>query len=228
MAWHGTAWLGLAGRGRARQGYTQVYSTEDNKISKGVNTMSMYITYNVTLKGISPLLMHNSGGVNPIDPINKAKKKISGKRNKTDEDYEKLARLEWESGLYLDADEKVIIPGENIEAMLIMAGKKHKLGPKCKAGIICDGDFKLTYDGPKALEKLYKDGRFTDTRVVRIMRASIMRTRPIFRVWSLDVEIMYRPDELDENQIQDILETAGGIIGLCDYRPRFGRFEIEK
>lgn len=186
----------------------------------------MYEQMNVTLNGVFPMMLHSSRGIDPTDPINKAKKAISGKMKKTDDDYEALAKLEWESSLYLDDKGRVIIPGENVESMLIEAAKKHKLGPKAKAGILCDGNFPIEYDGPKGVEAMWKDGRFTDTRAVRVQQARLMRTRPIFHKWALPLVVNYRPDQLDKNQVILILETAGSIIGLGDYRPRFGRFEV--
>lgn len=60
------------------------------------------IKFRITLHGINPLLMHNSRLSNPLDPNAKAMKKVSGKRQKTDEDHAELARLEHAGSLYHD------------------------------------------------------------------------------------------------------------------------------
>jgi hypothetical protein len=81
----------------------------------------------VTWKGISPLLMHSNQGVNPLHPITKEIKKYTGKRKKTDEDFEIIADLEWESGLYWkDAVGGTFIPAENVEATIRNGAKSIK------------------------------------------------------------------------------------------------------
>jgi hypothetical protein len=37
----------------------------------------------------------------------------------TEADYEELSRAEWLGSLYVDEDNHVIIPGDNVEAMLV-------------------------------------------------------------------------------------------------------------
>lgn len=56
----------------------------------------------------------------------------------------------------------------------------------------------------------------------------VMRTRPIFRSWSCAVDIDFLPDQINQRDIVEFVEVAGRIIGLCDWRPKFGRFEIER
>jgi hypothetical protein len=31
---------------------------------------------------------------------------------------------------------------------------------------------------------------------------------------------------MDEGEIKKALSDAGALIGVCEYRPRFGRFEV--
>lgn len=186
----------------------------------------MYKAIEVELKGIAPLILHNGRLANPLDEFSKALKQISGKRNKTDQDHEEMARIEFMGGLYLDNSGRVVVPGECIESMLVDAAKKLKLGQQAKAGIICDGLWPLIYSGPKSADALWENPHFRDMRKAKIQRASVMRCRPIFREWSLKTTIHYLPDMLNESQVIDILKIAGRIVGLCDYRPKFGRFEV--
>jgi len=102
----------------------------------------------LTLIGEQPgLLLHNGELANPLNPIVKEMKKISGKRSKTEADYEELARLEFQGGLYMGQDGPVI-PATCIEAMLINGAKKSKEGPKAKVGIFVTKNARLEYDGP--------------------------------------------------------------------------------
>jgi len=187
----------------------------------------MYQELTVNLSGLSPLLMHCGQMSDPLNDFTIRMKAISKLRNKTDEHHEQMARIEWEAGLYLNDKGAPCIPGENIESMFIAAAKKQKMGPQAKAGIICDGNFAVVFDGPKGIEALYEDGRFSDRRSVCIQRARIMRTRPIFYDWQLKFKINYLPDQFEKSQVAEILDIAGRVIGLGDYRPRFGRFLVD-
>lgn len=47
------------------------------------------------ITGTAPLLMHNSRLADPIDPIVRSMKKITGKTKKTEDDHAETARLEF-------------------------------------------------------------------------------------------------------------------------------------
>jgi hypothetical protein len=55
----------------------------------------------------------------------------------------------------------------------------------------------------------------------------IKRTRPIFREWAADILVEYNDNLLDEEQVKRWVEVAGEQVGLMDWRPRFGRFEVK-
>lgn len=203
----------------------------------------MYKQINLTIKGIVPLIMHNSFHlVNPRSTITKLLKSITSKRSKVDDDHLLIGHLEWIASLYMTEDIEVsldktnlvyscsgvpCIPGESLEAMLIQAGKKHKLGQQAKTGIICDGNFPLLYTGPKTVVELWENGNFTDVRAVNVQKNKVMRTRPIFKEWALNFNINYLSDTIAEHQVIQSVETAGAVSGLGDYRPKFGRFIID-
>ena len=186
----------------------------------------MYEKIKVTIEGIAPIILHNAQLSDPINPIVRNMKKLTGKRIKTDADYKAIADLEWQGSLYVTEKGRVIIPGVNIEGMLVVAAKKVKLGKLFTAGLLCDGDWELEYEGPKKVESLIKDNNFRIVTSVVVQRARIMRTRPVFKVWSLSFELSYLPDVLNPEQIKTALITGGQIIGLCDWRPKYGRFEL--
>ena len=185
-------------------------------------------TIEVSIKGVSPLILHNGQLANPMNKWAKAIKEISGRRKKTDEDFEEMARLEFMGSFYVNEKNVVVVPGVNIEAMLIAAAKQVRMGPKAKSGIVCDKDWPLLFDGPNKLEAMWKSGKFTDQRLVRVQQARIVRTRPIFYQWALDFQIGYMPDILNLGDLKGFLKDASYRIGLGDFRPKFGRFEIVK
>lgn len=77
------------------------------------------------LIGQTPFLMHNSRLANPLDVYTKEIAKRSGKRKKTEEDIEELARLEWEGGLYLN-DGEIKIPMRVVNKTLERGATKQK------------------------------------------------------------------------------------------------------
>ena len=175
--------------------------------------------------GVSPLLMHNGQTADPQNEWSRRIKEISKRRNKTDADYDALAKLEWQAGLYL-SDGKPCIPGEVMEAALAEGAKKLRLGKSAKAGLWCETDALLEYKGPKDVAKLWANGTFSLTIGVRVQRNKVMRTRPRFQEWAATVEVQYDPDIFDEGQVRQIVEITGGV-GLMDWRPKFGRYETK-
>ena len=182
---------------------------------------------NVKIKGVAPLIVHNGQLANPLYHYSKELKSLTGKRKKTDDDLKKIAKLEWFGGLYVEGG-KPIIPGVAIESMLVNAAKRDRLGKLFKAGLFTNKNFPIIYDGPKDLEKLWKDEKFRLTTSVVVKMSRIIRTRPIFPEWQLETEIVYHPNVLNEVQIMDAFKAAGDFIGLCEWRPKYGRFEIVK
>jgi hypothetical protein len=54
----------------------------------------MLTTLKVQLRGASPMLLHNGRTANPLDKFARQLKAVSKKRNKTDADYEEMAKIE--------------------------------------------------------------------------------------------------------------------------------------
>jgi len=176
--------------------------------------------------GVAPLLLHNCRLSDPLDELTQAIKAVSSKRKKTDADIEEMARLEWHGSLYLNDKLKVIVPAHNIVAMLIAAARKNKLGKQFAAGVFVNDDCVLQYSGPNDVTKLWEDKRFQNRSSVKIQRNRVMRTRPMFTEWSLEIKILYDPSIVKECEINAALEIAGAIIGLGDWRPQYGRFDV--
>jgi hypothetical protein len=202
----------------------------------------MYESIVFKLKPISPILLHNGQLSNPLNEFSKAMKEVTAKKKKTDGDHKLLSDLEWLGSLYVTdqvlfevkgyevvivGGGKLCIPGENLEGMLISAAKKQKEGVAFKSGILVDGDFPLSYNGPKSIAELFQKPGFRDIRRVKVGQAAIMRTRPIVRDWSAEVTVQYLPDIVNRKTVIKAMEDAGKVIGLGDYRPKFGRFLAE-
>lgn len=181
----------------------------------------------VTLSGVSPLMLHNGHLADPTNTHTKALKSLTSKRNKTEEDLLNIRQVEWMGGLYLDASGRVAIPAEAVLATVIAGARKDKLGKQASAGVFeVQPFYPLKYDGPKDLNKLYADGRFADYRSVVVQRNRCMRCRPVFPQWDLPIQLSVNDEVINIADVKRALEVAGEVIGLCEYRPRFGRFVV--
>ena len=177
------------------------------------------------LHGISPLIMHSCQCVNPLHPISIEMKKITGIRKKTEEDLKKLSDLEWESGLYWDDRVGLYIPAENIEATIREGAKARKKGKDIVKGFVCN-DLMPHLDIGEDLtkEQMKADFRFRDVRAMRVKQARVMRTRPRFNTWNLMFIASYDENLIDFQTIVDAIEYSGQYVGLCDSRPKYGKF----
>jgi len=186
-------------------------------------------TIQIEVKGLTPLLLHNGQTTDTLNPYSKRLKEVTGLRKKTDADQMEIARIEWEASLYTDEKEQVVVPGVNIESMIISAAKKIKQGVTAKASILSDGMWPLLIGGKAVkVSKILNDPAYIDKRRVVISRAAVMRTRPIFRDWDLTFSLSYDPDSVNEKDVIKMVDIAGSQIGLGDFRPKFGRFAVTK
>ena len=181
------------------------------------------------LDGTSPLLIHNGILSDPLDPRTKAIAAVSKGRNKTDREHERLAELEFHGCLYLSekAPHVPVIPADNLQKVLIEGARKAKLGKAFESGTYVVNDAPIIYDGPK-VDKLYADKRFCFRKGVVIAKRRVMRTRPIFREWMIEMQVEFDPEQVNATDVGEALTVAGGRIGLGDWRPRYGRFEAEE
>lgn len=180
---------------------------------------------NVKIKGVCPLILHNGQMADPLNRFAKASKAISKKKTKTDEDYEALSKNEFLSSFYMDG-ERLVVPGINIESLLVAGAKKQRAGGDAKSGIRVEQDPAIEYLGPKTPEALFADDNFRLTVGVRIKQARVMRCRPIFKNWSLTFGIIFEDEILNPEEVALYLTEAGSKVGLGDWRPRYGRFEV--
>ena len=191
--------------------------------------MSSLSTIQITILGESPLLCHNGQTADPRNTYSKAIKAVSGKRKKTDADYEEMARLEWLAGIYRFRDD-LVIPDYVLEAVFINGAKKSKRGPQAKCGLFFTEHASLVFPGKPeiinddTLGEMFTSGEFTHTVGVKVGMAKVMRTRPMFRSWSLFATAQFDPDVLNLRDIEEIANDAGKLVGLGDWRPKHGRF----
>lgn len=187
-------------------------------------------TWNVKIKGVAPLKLHNGDLANPFNHYSRAMKELqaASKRNKTDEFFKQLAELEWYGGLYLNEKKQPILPTDVLTGCLYKAGKRLKKGDLIKTSVFVESDLVLEYNGPKDLAKLWEDKKFVDQCMVvnPATKSRILRTRPVFRDWGGTFKVSFDHEQVQPSQIKQILDIAGRFAGLGDARPIYGRFEV--
>jgi hypothetical protein len=184
------------------------------------------IDFTLTLRGTRPLIVHSARLADPLDPAAKEVKRLTRKRNKTDEDHHLLARTEFFGGIYFDEVEGPYIPGANIFKCLIEGGRKTKQGKQVEQGVLIKDDvIALGYKGPRTVEELYA-AKFYYRASVKVGASRVMRVRPWFPEWAIEVNGTLDTALLELVDIERIATTAGLLIGLAERRPLYGRFEV--
>ena len=179
----------------------------------------------VTWKGISPLIMHSCQCVNPLHPIAKELKKYTSKKNKTDEDLIKISDLEWEAGAYWKDGFGLYMPAENVEATIQNGAKANKKGKDIEKYVnVTDLYIPFNYGENLSKEELIQNYEYRDTRIMTVQRSKILRTRPRFDQWNITFNLMYNEEKIDIETIVNAMEYAGSYVGLCDSRPKYGKF----
>jgi hypothetical protein len=181
------------------------------------------------ITGITPLLMHSDRYSNPLDPLTKAHKELTSKRKKTDSDHEAISKSEWIGGLYYDKEHGLHMPGENIEACVVGGAKLQRLGTHFKRAVmVVDTHCPLDIGGKNDIEHLKKNiDDYSLAKSVVVSRARIMRVRPMFKKWSTEFTMSYNSEVVNESDVIKAVNDAGQMVGLGDWRPRYGRFEAE-
>ena len=189
-------------------------------------------TYDVTIAGSKDdgqgsFIQHNGQLVDPLNPhtidISRLAKLV--KTQKTPAAHEALARAEFAGGIYHNG-ENVIVPEEMLHAVIKTGARNNKKGKQVESGLQVLGDALLEYDGPSAVDDLFKDKRFVSRKIVKVGQAKVVRTRPKFDDWSVSFSISVDNEQLSEQDLRVALEDAGDFKGIGDWRPQNGRFSL--
>ena len=166
--------------------------------------------YKVRIKGTKPLLMHN-----PQEIGNKP-------RLRRGEHLE--PRVEAESYLYKDEEGNICIPATNLRACIREAGRNYRVSGRRTtfASMIRAGLDMI----PNMVRLIYSNWE-PDVRPVVIQRQRILRARPKFNYWELELKIVNNdPTVIHRDILKKIVIDAGRYYGLGDFRPDFGLFEL--
>jgi hypothetical protein len=200
--------------------HSLVEHSVDTNQHANIITKPSQVILNVRIQGASKLLFHRYDCAS-------VKVKGDAKKGSSDKKSDDL-----ESYLYRDENNAVAVAAENIHACLAASAKSFQdpRSPRksamdlLKAGILVLPDLiPFTRDG-----ETFEGWDFLDTRRVTIKQSAISRTRPGLEAgWELEFDVhILVPQLISVELFREVLQNAGAIVGLCDFRPRFGRFYV--
>jgi len=177
---------------------------------------------NITVKGVSPLLVHRFGEDKENPETSRRGKKDYG-----------TPRSQAEKTLYKDKDGTCWAPSAWISGALKTISSDYKLtGTRKSIRSIIGGAVRASTEKIYFLEDYHKDDCEIDSRPVVIQRARVLMHRARFEEWSLNFDLEYEEDLIDAALLNQMLVDAGRRAGLGDYRPQkggsFGRFLVTK
>lgn len=183
-----------------------------------IETIALQQPYiaNVSIRGTADILFHRW---NCEAVAEKAAAAKGSKSKKTDN---------VESYVYRMDDNHLAVPGEYLRQAVIHASK-YRQDPRSprksamdlyKAGIVS-----LTILASLGTDKW----DYEHMCRVTIQRNGVTRTRPALKAgWEASFQIMVNlPEYIRPDDLQDVLNNAGRLIGLADFRPTYGRFVVQ-
>ena len=175
-------------------------------------------TIKVTIEGTTPLLMNKFNVQAMMD-------KSKGKRITKEYD----PKIEAEAAAYFSTDKKsLIIPSNVLYAAILNAATWYKFQKRSAKQVIA-GSLRVTPEEVSLGTKSYE----IDNRAVVIMKARVIKSRPIIKKWKVSFELVYNEKVITQPELlKPIVEEAGQRIGLMDYRPQkggpYGTFKVTK
>jgi hypothetical protein len=169
------------------------------------------------IEGCSPLLFHR-WSVEGIAEKAKAAKGSAAKKEDNIESY--VWRLD---------NSEIGIPGEYVRQAVIMAAK-FRQDPRSPRKSAMDL-YKAAVVSLTDLASLGTDRwDYLDQRRVMVQRSGVTRCRPAFHSgWRAEFDFQVQlPEYVQPTDLLDVLNNAGRLIGVGDFRPTYGRFQVVK
>lgn len=172
-------------------------------------------TVHLRLEGTADLLFHRW----QCEAVEEKSKAAKGSKAKKEDNVE--------SYVWRDEDKMICLPGEYVRQAIIYAAKfrQDPRSPRKSA-------FDLYKAGVQSLTPLAPLGKtewdYVDQRRVQVQRNGITRRRPaILAGWQAGVSLMVlTPEYISPNVLLEVIQQAGRLIGVGDFRPTYGRFAV--
>lgn len=212
--------MSKASVGNGRSGLV-LNDLDTNEHAVGLVEAPVQMIVGVTIEGVSKMLFHRYDTVS-VETKGRAGKGTAQKKADDVESY-----------VYRDGDGCLAIPAENLHACLVNSARSFQdpRSPRksamdlLKAGILVLPDLLPILN---AKGKRIKTWDFLDTRRALVQRNAVSRTRPGLEAgWRLDADVhILLPGLVAVPFLRQIIANGGATVGLCDFRPRFGRFQV--
>jgi len=153
--------------------------------------------------------------------------------------------LEWMDTMYDHPDGYLYQPASHIEGALQKSAVSFKIkgrgtktwkDPIKAYCYVTPDEIPLLYENGEGFDRLLvpdetlltnpTDNLVVDIRPVKVQRARIARSRLMVKDWRLSFTIEVHDEQVRPDVLETILIEAGRAVGIGDYRPRYGRFEI--
>lgn len=170
-----------------------------------------------TIRGIADLLFHRWSNE---DVAAKATAKRGSAVKKTDN---------LEAYVWRDDDGQVCLPGTYVHKAMIEAGKFQQDPRSSRPKQACDL-YRAAFFPVTLLYPLGPSWEIEDKRRMVVNRSGITRTSPGFKAgWeaTFDFDVAL-PEYVSDEMFHEALSLAGRVIGLAQYRPTYGRFQVVK
>lgn len=182
------------------------------------------------LTGQRPILQHNGRLANPLDPYTRQLKALTAKKKKTDEDLVSIMMVEARGAAYETTDGLLGVPTQNMWRAVYDAATAYRRGADIKRALNFEDTVEpLFVDGKsQTVEAHLNEPDHVDYRPVSVNRNKTMRARLLVPLpWSVSFTFDLLDDVIDARDLAPILERAGRLVGLCDWRPTYGTFAVE-
>lgn len=177
--------------------------------------MQMPYRVEVEIEGTAPILFHR-WNCESVESKAKAKKGSAEKKSDDVESY-----------VYRNDANELCIPGEYLRGAIIGAAKFQQ-DPRSPRKSAMDL-FKAAIVSLTPLASLgVQSWDYMDKRRCVVQRNAITRSRPAMAEgWKAKFILMVNlPEYIDNHLLCQTIQAAGKLIGLGDFRPSFGRFNV--
>lgn len=134
-----------------------------------------------------------------------------------------------EAYVHRDDAGMVCLPGVYLHAAIKEAGKFMQDPRSSRPKQACDL-FKAALVPVTVLSPLGPKWEIEDKRRMVVNRSGITRTSPGFKAgWEAEFDFdVILPEYVSQEMFHEALSLAGRVIGLAQYRPTYGRFQVVK
>jgi hypothetical protein len=228
-------WFGQAGCAKARHGFFYLQEQHMQATANGrtngklglgpdvtngaTGSIELSIPYRVevTIRGEADLLFHR-WNCEAVEAKAKAAKGSAAKKTDDIESY-----------VYRNSDGELCIPGEYLRQAIIAAAK-YRQDPRSPRKSAMD----LVKAAVVSLTPLASLGvtawEYEHRCRVQVQRSGVTRVRPAISAgWTATFLLMVNlPEYVSSGMLHGLVSDAGRLIGIADFRPTYGRFQVTR